>query len=159
MNSDLGRFVDERLNANQADVVHDLLAHLAEQMIEMNKQKQAEAKGFLAWLERHVGATIDDLTSKTKLREFHEYDLPTLLGVLNQNQAKLKKPVTRAVEEEIEREFKHSMDRLAPLKEEIAATNRLIDLIVYRLYGLTEEEVAIVEGTATDQPTRGESSP
>jgi hypothetical protein len=28
----------------------------------------------------------------------------------------------------------------------IAATDRLIDLIVYRLYGLTEEEVAIVEG-------------
>ena len=31
------------------------------------------------------------------------------------------------------------------LVERIAATNRLIDLIVYRLYGLTEEEVAIVE--------------
>ena len=28
----------------------------------------------------------------------------------------------------------------------IAATDRLIDLIVYRLYGLTEEEVAVVEG-------------
>jgi hypothetical protein len=26
-----------------------------------------------------------------------------------------------------------------------AATDRLIDLIVYRLYGLTEEEVAVVE--------------
>lgn len=28
----------------------------------------------------------------------------------------------------------------------LAATDRLIDLIVYRLYGLTAEEVAIVEG-------------
>ena len=28
----------------------------------------------------------------------------------------------------------------------LAATDRLIDLIVYRLYGLTEEEVAVVEG-------------
>lgn len=27
-----------------------------------------------------------------------------------------------------------------------AATDWLIDLIVYRLYGLTEEEVAVVEG-------------
>jgi hypothetical protein len=28
----------------------------------------------------------------------------------------------------------------------IAATDRLIDLVVYRLHGLTEEEVAVVEG-------------
>jgi hypothetical protein len=28
----------------------------------------------------------------------------------------------------------------------IAATDRLIDRIVYRLYGLTEEEIAVVEG-------------
>jgi len=33
---------------------------------------------------------------------------------------------------------------LAP--ENVAAADRLIDLIVYRLYGLTEEEIAIVEG-------------
>ncbi len=30
----------------------------------------------------------------------------------------------------------------------LAATDRLIDLIVYRLYRLTEEEVAVVEGTS-----------
>jgi len=34
-----------------------------------------------------------------------------------------------------------------PLKARLAATDRLIDLIVYRLYGLTEEEVATVEGS------------
>jgi hypothetical protein len=28
----------------------------------------------------------------------------------------------------------------------IARTDRLIDFIVYRLYGLTEEEVAVVKG-------------
>jgi hypothetical protein len=32
------------------------------------------------------------------------------------------------------------------LVQRIEATDRLIDLIVYRLYGLTEEEVAVVEG-------------
>jgi hypothetical protein len=132
----------------KSDVVHDLLAFLAEQMIEMNKEKQAETKGFLAWLERHIGAAIEDLHNKTKLREFHDYDLQTLLGVLNQNRAKLNKPVTRAVEEEIESEFQKSLKKLIPLKEKIAATDRLIDLIVYRLYGLTDEEAAIVEGAS-----------
>ena len=38
-----------------------------------------------------------------------------------------------------------SIARLNPLLERIASTDRLIDLIVYRLYALTEEEVAIVE--------------
>ena len=32
------------------------------------------------------------------------------------------------------------------LVQRIEATDRLIDLIVYRLYGLTEEEIAVVEG-------------
>jgi hypothetical protein len=32
------------------------------------------------------------------------------------------------------------------LLQRIAATDRLIDQIVYQLYGLTEEEIAVVEG-------------
>ena len=36
---------------------------------------------------------------------------------------------------------------LRPLLRRVARTDRLIDFIVYRLYGLTEEEVAVVEGT------------
>jgi hypothetical protein len=33
-----------------------------------------------------------------------------------------------------------------PLKARLAATDRLIDQVVYQLYGLTEEEIAVVEG-------------
>ncbi|MFM6254732.1 MAG: hypothetical protein ACKPEQ_37295, partial [Dolichospermum sp.] len=32
---------------SQADVIHDFLAYLAEQMIELNQQKQTETKGFI----------------------------------------------------------------------------------------------------------------
>jgi len=35
------------------------------------------------------------------------------------------------------------------LVERIASTDALIDQIVYRLYGLTEEEIAVVEGRTT----------
>ena len=38
------------------------------------------------------------------------------------------------------------MGKLAPLRERIRQTDELIDAVVYRLYGLTEEEIAIVEG-------------
>jgi hypothetical protein len=168
LDSDLGRWLDERLppfttsppsggggpdgritNGEQADVVHDLLAHLAGQMIAMNQEKQAEVKGFLTWLERHVGAKVDDLSNKTKVKAYHEHGFEALLDVLRQNCRKLQvNPDTRAVQEAVERELNESLAKLTPLKAKIAAADRLIDLIVYRLYGLTEEEVAVVEGIA-----------
>ena len=37
---------------------------------------------------------------------------------------------------------------LAEVQRKIRLTDDLIDQIVYRLYGLTEEEIAIVEGRA-----------
>jgi hypothetical protein len=40
------------------------------------------------------------------------------------------------------------------LARRIEATDRLIDLIVYRLYGLTEEEVAVVEGSKQGRQDR-----
>ena len=33
------------------------------------------------------------------------------------------------------------------LQRQIAATDRQIDLLVYALYGLSDEEIALVEGT------------
>jgi hypothetical protein len=38
------------------------------------------------------------------------------------------------------------MGKLLPLRERIKQTDELIDATVYRLYGLTEEEIGIVEG-------------
>ena len=35
------------------------------------------------------------------------------------------------------------------LRSQIAATDGQIDRLVYELYGLTDEEIAIVEGAAT----------
>jgi len=151
-----GRWLDARLTAEpeQSDVVHDLLAHLAERMIEMNKEKQAEVKGFLAWLEREIGASVDDLTGKTKLRHYlGDYQkgephltLEEFLAILRKNRRKLRVDVSaRAFQERLAQEYRASLNKLLPLKARLAATDRLIDLIVYRLYGLTEEEVAVVE--------------
>ncbi len=38
------------------------------------------------------------------------------------------------------------LNDITPLKVHIKATDNLIDQIVYRLYGLTDAEIAIVEG-------------
>jgi hypothetical protein len=39
------------------------------------------------------------------------------------------------------------MGKLGPLRKRIRQTDELIDATVYRLYGLTEEEIGIVEGS------------
>ena len=50
-------------------------------------------------------------------------------------------------EDKIVRNLSKAKEKLQPILEKIDDTDRLIDQIVYRLYGLTEEEIAIVEGT------------
>jgi hypothetical protein len=143
----------------RADVVEDLLAFLAEQMIALNSEKQPEVAGFLTWLARKIGAAVDDLTNKTRVRAYHDHDLTGLLAVLRQNRRKLRiDPDARATQEAIDREFSTSVEKLTPLKANIAATDRLIDQIVYRLYGLTGEEIAIVEGTSPEQETGPEEA-
>ena len=130
----------------QSDVVHDLLAFLAERMLEMNKQKQKEIKGFLGWLEGFMGAKVEDLTPKTKLQRYYEHDYESFLAVLKKNGKKLAiDPARREPAETLRAEFEGSMGKLGPLRERIRLTDDLIDAIVYRLYGLTEEEIRIVE--------------
>jgi hypothetical protein len=149
-----GRWLDARFSAEpeQADVVHDLLARLTEQMIDMNRAKQAEARGFLDWLVDYTGLPVDDWALKTHLRRYYEHDWAEVQRVLKRNQRKLPK-VTLDVDAyknaptaKIRAAWDRSMETLRPLLTRIEATDRLIDRIVYQLYGLTEEEIAIVEG-------------
>ena len=131
----------------KSDVVHDLLAFLAEQMLEMNKQKQQEIKGFLGWLETEMGAKVEDLSPKTKVQEYYRLQFDELLAVLKKNKRRLAiDPARREPQERLRLEFDSSLAKLQPLMERIAATDKLIEKIVYKLYGLTEEEIGIVEG-------------
>jgi len=150
-------FVDERLHAGEIDVIHDLLAFLAQQMINLNQHKQAEVRRFLGWLEGQIGAAIDDLTGKTVIQGYlgdyqkGEAHLPfaDLYDRLHQNRARIAANVSdRAFEGRVRREYETSLGVLLPVKEQLAHTDRLIDLIVYKLYGLTDDEIAIVEGRA-----------
>ena len=144
-NDEAGNFIVEQ---EKSDVVHDLLAFLAEQMLEMNKQKQQEIKGFLGWLENEIGAKVEDLTPKTKIQEYYRLQFDELLAILKKNKRKLNEfnPSGRDNQEELRREFDSSVGKLQPLMGRIKDMDTLIDEIVYRLYGLTEEEIKIVEG-------------
>lgn len=132
-----------------------MLAYIAEQMLELNKQKQAEIKSFLQWLERFIGCPVDSLTNKSKIQNYlgdYSKDEPhisfdELIEVLKKNKNKLKiDPVARKEQQTLEKEYQASLDTLLPLKMQLMRCDQLIDKIVYKLYGLTEEEIAIVEG-------------
>ena len=70
-----------------------------------------------------------------------------LLARLKKNHRRIQPDLDRRGPlEALRAEWETSMGKLRPLLARLAATDRLIDLIVYRLYGLTEEEVAVVEG-------------
>jgi type I restriction-modification system DNA methylase subunit len=143
------------LEQEQSDVIRDLLAHLAQQMTDANRERAAEAKGFVNWLEGYLGVGVEDLKNKTKVREYFalEDGWDEFAAALDQNrraiqQAKGIDVTRRGPREAIRQEYEASMARLRPLLRKIELTDRLIDLIVYRLYGLTDEEIAIVEGRA-----------
>jgi len=158
-------FVCERLPKNpngaphrgheQSDVVHDLLAFLAAEMTRLNNEKQAEAKGFLSWLEDYLGVRVQALKNKTKIREYYKTEVAWegFLGALEQNHRtiRLAKGVDiarREPQETVRSEFDASLAKLTPILETIEMTDRLIDQMVYALYGLTPEEIAVVEGRA-----------
>ena len=104
----------------------------------------------LGWLETEVGAKAEDRSPNTKVQEYYKLKFDELLAVLKKNKRKLKDydPARREPGETLRAEFEGSVGKLLPLLERIKETDELIDQIVYKLYGLTEEKIGIVEGKA-----------
>ena len=70
-----------------------------------------------------------------------------LLAILRNNARRLKAdPGKREFQQRLGEEYEASLEKLDPIKARLAWTDWLIDRVVYRLYGLTEEEIAVVEG-------------
>jgi len=153
--------LDPSAPCEQSDVIHDLLAFLAEQMIELNRQKQEKMRAFIKWLEAELEVQVDKkghtgieaLTGKTKLKNYlgdyqkDEGALPfdELWEILRKNKRHIAKNLSPAFMQAVEHAYNESLSALLPVKERLRLTDGLIDQIVYRLYGLTEEEIRIVE--------------
>jgi type I restriction-modification system DNA methylase subunit len=141
----------------KSDVVHDLLVYLAEEMIRLNKEKQLEMKKFFGLLEKKAKITggIDSISGRNVLKNYlgdyqqneNEVSFEEILRVLQKNKSKLGiSPSVPTLITELKREYEASLARLLPIKRSLSFTDKLIDQIVYKLYGLTEEEIKIVEG-------------
>ena len=145
----------------QSDVVHDILAFLAKQMIELNRKKQARIKEFLEWLDVELevkpdkkGNTgIEALTGKTKLKNYlgdyqkreEALSFDEFWAILRKNKNRIGRNLSPSFMQEVKQAYNDSLGHLLPIKEKLRLTDSLIDQIVYRLYGLTQEEIQVVE--------------
>jgi hypothetical protein len=69
------------------------------------------------------------------------------LDILQKNKGRLGVCLSDAgLVERVRKEYEAGLERVLPMKERLAKTDALIDAVVYRLYGLTEEEIGVVEG-------------
>jgi len=131
------------------DFVHDLLVMLAQRMMDLNRQKHETVQEFLQWVEVYCGCEVHALSNKTKLQGFWEHDGAALVDVLRANRKRLSKadPTGLGFPRVFLSRHEEAVRAVSPVLEALEKTDRLIDQVVYKLYGLAEEEIAVVEGT------------
>jgi hypothetical protein len=82
------------------------------------------------------------------LSNWHTLTFPDFIKELNKAiKASKGAPLTKKDEFEWMELFEENKKKVVDLKTHIDQTDREIDRMVYALYGLTEEEIAIVEGS------------
>jgi hypothetical protein len=142
------QFTIKQREPERADVVHDLLAFLAEQMTALNREKRAAAKQFLTDLKDFLGIDVYDLKPKTKLDKFWKLEAAEVFAHFRANKIRLKD----SDEEKIRARFQKAKDTLVPLASSLVFTDELIDQIIYHLYALTPEEIELVQASQAAPP-------
>jgi len=110
----------------------------ADLLLTSNKKFQERKNKFLS-------RTNDNFEIKKvskKLDDFYDYDFKTFVAELKKQKIKL----SLIQQDEWEEYFNAYKNEINQLQYEINITDKKIDQMVYELYGLTEEEIKIVEG-------------
>ncbi len=111
---------------------------LADIMLEKNKELQEIKNKFMDLLKADYG--IEKLN--TKLQNWYEISWADFTSELK----KLKIELKGEMKEDWSERFNRMKAKATEIKNLIDTTDRKIDSLVYELYGLTEEEIKIVEG-------------
>ncbi len=111
---------------------------LAEKMLELNKSTSEQSQKFIELLK---GNFIFEPTHK--LKKWYVLEFVDVLHELEKGGAKIP---AKKQGEWLEL-FKTEKEKIKHTQGEIEKTDKEIDQLVYQLYGLTEEEIAIVEKT------------
>ncbi len=115
----------------------------ADLMLSLNKELQALTNKFSTYFSGQY--KLDKLSNK--LESWYELEFPAFITELNKA-IKTAKGTRLTKKDEFEwiDLFNENKQKALALKNEIEKTDKEIDRMVYELYGLTEEEIKIVEG-------------
>jgi len=110
----------------------------ADKMLSLNKELQEKVSSFQRLLTRKF--ELEKLS--TKLQDWYLLEFSEFIKELKKLKIKL------SLKEEIEWEeiFIEKKEEVEKVKNEIEITDKEIDGMVYELYGLSEEEIKIIEG-------------
>ena len=109
-------------------------------MLLLNKEFQEQSQKFQRTLQRKFELT--DLPKK--LQDWYLLSYGEFIKELGKKKVKL----SLSQEAEWEDYFSQEQQKAVALKQQIDTTDKEIDKMVYELYGLTEEEIAIVENNS-----------
>jgi REP element-mobilizing transposase RayT len=123
-----------------------LVEELAGKMLSLNSDLQTKRQRFLKRLSDNFAIStnkgINPLVITKALETFDELDFAQFLAELK----KQKISLTLKRQDEWEEYFNEYKTECHSLSAQISATDKEIDALVYALYGLTEEDIKIVEG-------------
>ena len=117
------------------------LASFADTMLSLNKQLQEKRSRFL----RRLSENMEGVKITSALQTFDQLDFKAFVAELKKQKINL----SLAQQDEWEDYFNQYRNDCQQLSEQIATTDREIDQRVYELYGLTEEEVKMVDPDTT----------
>ena len=117
----------------------DKLIEFGESMLEMTKGLKEQSQKFQRTIQRKFN--LEDLPKK--LQDWYVLSYADLIKELAKKKVKLSLSEEAEWEDYFETESKKAQD----LKAQIDATDKAIDKMVYELYGLSEEEISIVENS------------
>lgn len=108
-------------------------------MLSSNKELQEQSSKFKRTLQRK----FEGLEINKKLESWYELTFAEFVKELGKKKIKL----SLSEESEWEDYFLQEQQKAVALKQQIDSTDQQIDKMVYELYGLTEEEIQIVENS------------
>lgn len=109
----------------------------ADKMLKLNKQLQEKKSNFI----NRIKDNFEIEKTNKKLDTFYDFDFKTFVSELR----KQKVSLSLVQQDEWSEYFNTYKTEINNLQSEINQIDRTIDQMVYELYGLTEEEIKIVE--------------
>lgn len=111
----------------------------AEYRFKVTEEFINEINAFKEWLSREP-ISIEKFSKK--IDKYYGLSFDEFLSELKKKNVNIK---PRKTQELLKKEFEESISKINPLLQEIKKTDNEIDQMVYELYGLSDDEIAIVE--------------